>query len=293
MTQAGIEASRIDEDLVRALLREQFPDWAGLAVRAVEPGGNDHRTFRLGDELSVRLPSAPGYMPQVAKEQAWLPRLAPAVPLPIPVVRAKGEACDIFPAPWSVYGWLHGEPLAAASIDDPVRLAVDLAGFLVALRGVDPAGGPRPGLHSAYRGAPVAHWDDEVRDILNRLDGAERDRAAGTWRDAVVAPDAESAAWLHGDVAVSNLLVRDGALAAVIDFGCSAVGDPACDTVIIWTHFRGAAREAFRREYDVDEATWARGRGWALWKALIMLTNKPPAQRALARHVLDELFAGV
>ncbi|QIG41084.1 aminoglycoside phosphotransferase family protein [Microbacterium sp. 4R-513] len=288
-----MDALRIDAALVRTLIAEQFPEWAGLPVRPVEPGGNDHRTFRLGDDLSVRLPSAPGYVAQVAKEQTWLPRLAAAVPLPIPEVRGVGAASELFPAPWSVYGWLPGEPLAAASVDDPVRLATDLAAFLDALRGADTTGAPPPGQHSAFRGCTVSVWDDEMRDILLRVDGWERDRAAGIWRDALEAPVQGSPVWFHGDVAVSNLLIRDGALGAVIDFGCSGVGDPACDTVMVWTSFDGRAREVFRNIYDVDEATWARGRGWAVWKALIMITNKPPAQRALARHVLDQLLAGV
>ncbi|WP_109211019.1 MULTISPECIES: aminoglycoside phosphotransferase family protein [Microbacterium] len=293
MTSGPIDASRIDERLVRELVGEQFPQWAELDVRPVLPGGNDHRSFRLGDELSVRLPSAPGYVPQVAKEQSWLPRLAPHLPLPVPTVRGAGRPSALFAAPWSVYGWLPGRNAAVAAIDDHARLAEDLAGFLVALRAADPAGGPAPGLHSAFRGGPVAHWDDEMRDLLQRVQGRDRDIAEGIWRDALAAPSAAEPVWFHGDVAAANLLIRDGALAAVVDFGCAAVGDPACDTVPLWTMFEGAARDAFRETLAVDEATWARGRGWALWKALIMLTNKPPGQAEFARRVLGELLAGV
>ena len=293
VTGTSIDAARLDVPLVRALIGEQFPQWSGLPIRFVEPGGNDHRTFRLGDGLSVRLPSAPGYVPQVAKEQEWLPRLATSVPLPIPSVRGIGRPSAQFPAPWSVYDWLPGEPLAAGAVDDPVQFADDLAAFLVALRGADTTDAPAPGPHSAFRGCPVSVWDDEMKDLVRRVDGRERDFAEGLWRDALAAEFTGAPVWFHGDVAVSNLLVRDGRLSAVIDFGCSGVGDPACDTVIVWTYLDGRAREAFRERYDVDEATWARGRGWAVWKALIMLTNKPPEQRALARHVLDELLAGV
>jgi aminoglycoside phosphotransferase (APT) family kinase protein len=288
-----IDATRIDESLVRALLLEQFPEWSGLPLRRAAPGGNDHRTFRLGEDLSVRLPSAPGYVPQVQKEQTWLPRLGPSLPLPIPEVRGVGRPAELFPAPWSVYGWLDGRPAAAASVSDPVRFADDLAEFLVALRGVDAADGPAPGLHSAFRGGPVGHWDAEMHDLFARVRGRERDLAVGIWRDALDAVHSAPPVWLHGDVAVANLLIRDGALAAVIDFGCSAVGDPACDTVIRWTLFTGAARQAFHRRLAVDDATWARGRGWALWKGLIMLTNKPAGQAEFGRRVLDELFAEV
>jgi aminoglycoside phosphotransferase (APT) family kinase protein len=281
----------IDTALVNALVAEQFPRWSGLPVSAVAPGGNDHRTFRLGPDLSVRLPSAPAYVPQVGKEQTWLPRLAPHLPQPVPTLYGAGEPSALFPAPWSVYGWLSGEPASTATIADPTRFATDLAGFLVALRSVDPTGGPPPGEHSAFRGGPVGHWEAEMRDLLPRVRGRERDLAEGMWREALQTPLTGSPVWFHGDVAMSNLLTTDGRLSAVVDFGCSGVGDPACDTVIHWTYFTGASRRVFRDALGVDDATWARGRGWALWKALIMLTNKPPGQAELARHVLDELMA--
>jgi len=262
-------------------------------MRFVERGGNDHRMFRLGDDLVVRLPSAPGYVPQVDKEQTWLPRLAPMLPLPVPEVRGIGRPSAVFLAPWSIYDWVTGEPASAAAIDDPSRFAADLAGFLRTLRSADTAGAPGPGLHSAFRGGPLEHWDAEMRHILHRVHGAERDTASGIWRDALAASFTGPPAWFHGDVATDNRLVRDGVLGAVIDFGCSGVGDTACDTVILWTYFRGRARDVFRQELAVDEATWARGLGWTLWKALIMLINKPRGQSEFARRVLDHLLAGV
>ena len=290
MTDA-IDAARIDEKLAHALIVEQFPQWRDLPVRQVRNGGNDHRIFRLGESLSIRLPSAPDYVPQVRKEQTWLPRLRPALPLPIPAVEGIGEPSDLFPAPWSVYGWMAGEPASVTPVEDWGRFAADLAGFLMRLGEVDAAGAPAPGPHSAYRGGPLEHWDDEMGGILLRVHGRERDLAAGIWRDALAAPFSGKPQWFHGDVSLNNLLVQGGGLAAVIDFGCSGGGDPACDTVFRWTSRHAAARKQFRRDYAVDEATWARGRGWALWKGLIMITNKPPGQAEFARHVLDQLFA--
>jgi aminoglycoside phosphotransferase (APT) family kinase protein len=290
MTAEPIAAERIDESLVRALLREQFPPWAQLPLRRVEPGGNDHRIFRLGDDRSVRLPSAPGYVPQVRKEQVWLPRLAGGVPLPIPEVLGAGRPTPTFPAPWSIYGWMEGEPASRGGVADWAEFASDLARFLVGLRTVDPTGGPSPGLHSAFRGGPISHWDDEVRDLMPRVEGRERDLADGIWRDALAATFTGRSIWFHGDVSLHNLLLRHGRLAAVIDFGCSGVGDPACDTVFRWTAPSRPARVQFAKDYAADEGTWARGRGWALWKALIMLSNKPPEQARFARHVLDLLF---
>ena len=203
-----------------------------------------------------------------------------------------GRASATFPAPWSVYRWIEGRRPSPAEIRDDPRFASDLAGFLVALRSADTAGAPGPGLHSAFRAGPPDHWDLEMRDLVHRVTGLERDLARGIWHDALQARFDGAPVWVHGDTAIANLLVRDTpTLAAVIDFGCAAVGDPACDTVIRWTQLRGQARQAFVRELRLDDATWARGRGWALWKALIMLTNKPAGQAELARHVLDELFS--
>jgi len=285
-----VDADRIDEILITAMLEEQFPRWSHLPVRFVQEGGNDHRMFRLGHDLVVRVPRAPGYVPQVEKEQRWLPVLGPTLPLPIPLLRGAGRASELFPAPWSIYEWREGTPASRADIGDRIRFAEDLAQFLVALRGVDAAAGPRPGLHSAFRGGPLEHWDNEMADLLRRLNGDERDRAEAVWRDALAAPFDGQPVWVHGDVAAANLLVRNRRLDAVLDFGCAAVGDPACDTVILWTLFSGASQAAFRKQLQVDEATWTRGRGWALWKALIMITNIPAHQRRLARHVLEQLL---
>jgi aminoglycoside phosphotransferase (APT) family kinase protein len=284
---------RIDQSVVRALLAEQFPRWASREVRPVAHGGNDHRMFRVGDDLSARLPSAPGYVPQVRKEQQWLPRLAPELPLPIPAVAGRGEPSPHFAAPWSVYRWMPGAPASIAPPTDWGRFAADLAGFLRRLQAVDTSGAPDPGPHSAYRGGPVGHWDDEMGSLLQRVHGRERHLADGMWRDALDAPFTGPPVWFHGDVALGNLLVDDGELSAVIDFGCAGVGDPACDAVFRWTAPDAAARQQFHRDYDADEATWARARGWALWKGLIMLTNKPAGQAQFARDVLDRVFADV
>ncbi len=287
-----LDADAITEQLVQQLLSDQFPQWAALPVRRVVDGGNDHRMFRLGDRFSVRLPSAPGYVPQVDKERVWLPRLAPQLPLQIPQVLGRGRPSVLFPAPWSVYGWIQGRRAAPDDVRDDECFAADLADFLVALRsaGVDEA--PGPGLHSGFRGGPLRHWDDEMQGLVLRVSGRERDRAVAMWRDALDAPFSGVPVWVHGDTTIANLLVgADGRLCAVLDFGCAAVGDPACDTVLRWTQFRGEARRTFIRSLGVDDATWARGRGWALWKGLIMLTNTRAGQAESARYVLGELFA--
>ena len=262
--------------LVRCLISRTFPAWADLPVRRVDLDGWDNATFRLGDSLSVRLPSADGYVPQIAKEHRWLPALAPALPLPIPRPVAMSRPACGFPRPWSVYRWLEGDVAASAAITDPVTFADDLARFLVALRMVDATGGPAAGGHSFGRGGPLDTYDAETRAAVAALDGRiDVPAAIRTWEDALDRPWRGAPVWVHGDVSPSNLLVRDGRLAAVIDFGCCAIGDPACDTVMAWTWFSGIAETTFQGTLDLDADTWARGRGWALWKALITLRDLP------------------
>jgi aminoglycoside phosphotransferase (APT) family kinase protein len=300
-----VDKAAITPELVSRLVAAQFPQWAHLPVNPVQLDGWDNTTFRLGDDLAVRLPSAEGYVPQVDKEHRWLPVLAPQLPLPIPEPLAKGAPGGGFPRPWSVYRWLEGEHATAERVRDLGRFATDLAGFLAALYEIDPTGGPAYGRHSFSRGGPLRVFDRETREAISALN-AEIDAEAATkvWETALATTWHGPSMWVHGDVTGANLLVVDGRLAAVIDFGCSAVGDPACDVAIAWTFFFGSSREAFRNQLPLDDATWARGRGWALWKALISLVRartteaeqEDPALRfgwrLSARRVIEEVLAG-
>lgn len=280
---ATIDPVVIDEDLVRALVAEVFPRWADLPVRQVLPGGHDNRTFRLGEQLAVRLPSAEGYVPSVEREQRWLPVLAAALPLPIPEPVALGRPAAGFPWPWSVNRWIEGEPATTADIPDRARFAVDVADFLAALRAVDTTGAPAAGAHNFHRGGDLAVYRHEADAVLARLPDAELAAWAAQVLDRSFASRWDrSPVWVHGDVAVGNLLVRDGRLAAVIDFGGCAVGDPASDLVLAWTSLDHRAAEAFRDAVRLDDETWDRAAGWALWKALITLDD-PGSRRAIAR----------
>jgi aminoglycoside phosphotransferase (APT) family kinase protein len=288
--RAGIDAA-----LVKRLIGAQFPQWAGLAVTSVAREGWDNRTYRLGDDKTVRLPTAAGYVPAVAKENEWLPRLAPALPVSVPTVLGAGVPGEGYPFPWSVRGWLPGETADHARIDDPVRFAGEVAEFIKALQQCDTIGGPAAGEHSWYRGAPPAYYDDETRRCLAALDGRV-DTAAATevWDAALAAEWCGAPVWFHGDVAVGNLLLQDGRLTAVIDFGTSGVGDPACDLVIAWTLFSGESREAFRRAVGHDEGTWARARGWVLWKSLLTLSgciDTDPDLAAVDRRLIADVLA--
>lgn len=284
----------IDVPLVRQLIATQFPHWADLSIRPVASGGWDNRTFHLGDDMTVRLPSAEGYTPQVEKEQRWLPRLAPHLPLPIPVPLAQGSPGNGYPWHWSVYRWITGEPALYGRIDDLCAFAADLAHFLVALQRIDPSAGPLAGPHSFFRGASLLVYAAETLQAIAALDGEiDAETAAAVWDMACRSSWYRPPVWFHGDIAAGNLLVQDGRLSAVIDFGCSGVGDPACDLTIAWTFFSGTSREAFCAALPLDDATWARGRGWALWKALITLVeyrNTDLAKAEEARRVLSEVL---
>ncbi|WIM93720.1 aminoglycoside phosphotransferase family protein [Actinoplanes oblitus] len=257
----------IAAELVRRLVATQFPEWAGLPVREVATPGWDNRTFHLGDEMLVRLPSAGEYAGAVAKEQRWLPVLARQLPLPIPAPLAEGLPSADYPHPWSVYRWLDGEPAATATIADTDAFAVAIADFLLALQQIDAAGGPPPGQHNWFRGGPLRTYDAQMRSAAPGF--PDGDRLLAIWAEALAARWTGKPVWFHGDVAPGNLLVRDGKLSAVIDFGTSGVGDPACDLVIAWTFLPPASRRVFRERLAVDPGTWARGRGWAVWKAAI------------------------
>jgi aminoglycoside phosphotransferase (APT) family kinase protein len=285
----------IDTSLVKRLLAAQFPHWAGLPVTPAVPQGWDNRTFRLGERMTVRLPSAERYVAQVEKEHWWLPRLAPQLPLPIPVPLGRGVPADGYPWPWSVYRWIEGETATVGRIEDLVEFATTLADFLVTLQRIDPTGGPSPGPHNFFRGGSLRVYDSEARQALAALKGKIDTHAArAVWESALDPAWHGQPVWFHGDVAWGNLLVEEGRLSAVIDFGTSGVGDPSCDLAISWTLFGGESREAFRAVLQPDDATWARGRGWTLWKALITLAGHadPGLQEPREpRRVVEEVLA--
>jgi len=281
----------IDAALVSALVAEQLPHLAGLPVRPVPRQGWDNRTFRLGDELSVRLPSAEWYAAAVEKEERVLQYLDGRLPVTVPAVVAVGAPSRLFPHPWSVRRWLPGETVEAASTLDQVALAKDVGGMLAALRALPTEAGVAAGRHSFYRGSHPSAYSDQVQTALERLD-IDAEACAAIWLTATTSVWTSAPVWFHGDVAVGNLLVQRGRLSAVIDFGTCGVGDPACDLVLAWTHFRGEARTVFRAAAGLDDATWQRARGWALWKSLVVLSGQSsPDEGDEHRRILAEVLA--
>ncbi|HEY2698503.1 MAG TPA: aminoglycoside phosphotransferase family protein [Pseudonocardiaceae bacterium] len=281
-------------ELVHTLIAGQFPEWSRLPVRPVGKPGVDNKTFRLGEDKLVRMPRFSRWVGQVRREQRWLPVLAPHLPLAVPVPLAQGEPGDGYPFPWSVYAWLTGENASRAALADHEQAATDLAGFLGALWSIDATDGPPPEWSNGFRGVGVGDESDSavvawrIEKRIAALAGlVDTDALRAVYADAVAAPVwAKSPVWVHGDPAPGNLLIRDGRLSAVIDFGTLAVGDPAVDLIGAWTLLDPHGRDLFRAALDIDDATWARGRAWAL----SALLPAPDAVDDDARRNLAELI---
>ena len=282
-----------DAALVGRLIATQFPQWAGLPITPVPSAGTDNALYRLGNDLAVRLPRIAGATGQIARERRWLPRLARHLPLAIPAPLALGAPGAGYPWPWAVYRWLDGENATLDRLADPGAVALTLAEFIAALRRIDPTDGP-----PSPRGGPLAPRDRAVRAALAASrDFFDTDAALVAWEAALRAPAWDGPpVWSHGDIQSGNLLAQGGTLRAVIDWGCLGVGDPACDLMVAWNLFTPPIRAAFRAALAPDDATWARGRGWALSCAIIALPyyiHTNPGLVAISRHsiaaVLEEM----
>jgi len=282
----------VDLHIVQRLLAEQFPQWAGLPIERFPSYGTDNVLFRFGAELYVRLPRLRAEVPtwaidQIHKEAEWLPRLSSHLPVQVPAVVARGDPSEDYPYTWAVYQWLEGETPKRATVE----LARDVAAFLAALQRIDTTGAPA----TTSRAQPLAAHDSATRAALSCLHG-EIDVAAATraWERALEAPNWEGpSVWVHGDLLAANLLLRDGRLSAVLDWGSLCAGDPACDLMLAWSLLT-PVRNEFRAALDFDDSTWERGRGWALSQAVIALpyylhTNPPMV--AHARNAIAGVLA--
>lgn len=291
---AGIRPA-IDSTLARRLVDTQFPQWAELPLELLDPAGSDHVIYRLGEELSVRLPRHAGAIGQARKESEWLPRLAPHLPLAIPVPMGVGEPDFGYPWPWAVSRWLDGEVATVEALADSPAAAVELAEFLLALQRFAPAALPAEDAREDLTAEPLADRDRATRAAIVQVDGAF-DAAAMTdlWDAALDAPAWDRPpVWFHGDFHNGNLLTVDGRLSAVIDFGGLGVGDPACDLTIAFTLMSAGSRAAFRTTLGVDDATWLRGRGWALTTALSAYTAYAATSPRVAAQTTRQITAAL
>ncbi|MGH3134750.1 MAG: phosphotransferase [Gaiellaceae bacterium] len=299
MHTGKMHADEVDTDasLVRRLLAAQFAQWADLSIEPVRSAGTDNALYRLGDDMVVRLPRRERSTGTLKKERRWLPRLAPFLPLAVPVPLADGMPAEGYPFEWSVYRWLKGENATMERVTDLSRLATDLAQFVAALHQIDPTRGPSPGEHNVFRGEPLARRDAPTRAAIVSLRGAiDAGAVTAAWESALRSREWEHPpVWIHGDLDSRNLLVEEGRLSAVIDFGCLGVGDPACDVMVAWKVLSADTRDIFRAALSVDESTWARARGWVLSQALVALSyytvETNPVLVLEARRWLAEVLA--
>jgi len=285
-----------DASLVQRLMTAQFPQWARLPIQPVPSSGTDNALYRVGSDMVVRLPRIHWAVDDEGREHQWLPRLAPSLPVAIPLPIARGQPGEGYPWHWSIYPWLDGENPPLETVAESDSFAHEVAHFVATLHAVDPQDAPR-----ASRGVPLATWDGgRTRAAIDAARGLiDTEAAAAAWAAALRMPAwSGSPVWIHGDLMPGNLLVQRGRLSAVIDWGAFGLGDPATDLMVAWNTFRAKGRNAFRAALEVDDETWARGRGWALSTGLLALpyykdTNPVLADNATFRigEVLADYLA--
>jgi aminoglycoside phosphotransferase (APT) family kinase protein len=289
----------ITKSFASKLINEQFPQWENLPIKEVAIQGWDNRTFHLGNDMLIRLPSTATYALQVEKEQTWLPKLAPHITLHIPKPIEMGKPTDEYPWHWSIYQWLPGTSANMVQCDETnlAIIAKKLANFLHELHTIKTTNAPEPGKHNFFRGGDLAIYDEETKTALATLkDIIDIKKTSEVWQQALTSTWHKKPIWIHGDMSLDNILLNnDKQITAIIDFGLMAVGDPACDLTIAWTLLKNENRMIFKSAVNLDENTWQRARGWALWKALITLvaidnknSNKAKEQLRIINDIIYE-----
>ncbi len=291
MSKMHADEFHIDQRLVQKLIEQQFLEWKHLELKPVLSAGTDHALYRLGDEMVIRLPKIGWAVENVDREYLWLPKIAPCLPISVPLPVAKGQPTNEYPYPWSIYCWLEGNNPKVSSLQNPIALADELATFIRAMHSIDLANGP-----PSNRGVPLIEKDLETRQALIKLEETiDVPFVTQIWENALKAPQwSKPPVWIHGDLSPGNLLQVNGHLSAVIDFSMLGIGDPACDLIIAWNLLPSYARAIFRSALQVEDALWIRGRGWALSNALIAFPyykDTNPTLADNARHVISEVIA--
>ncbi|GAB2794350.1 aminoglycoside phosphotransferase family protein [Streptomyces chlorus] len=258
----------VDESVVRSLLKAQRPEWADLSLSPAG-AGTDNTMYRLGDDLLIRLPRTSGNGESLRKELDWLPRLAPLLSCPIPEPVHAGTPTNDFPLLWSVYRWIDGDEARPDTIQDWASFGADLAAVVRELHGIGLMGATRAGELSWYRGGglePCDEWISGCFDDCRSTVGSELDvdTLERLWRAALALPEPSGPqVWLHGDLKPTNLLVRDGRLHALIDFGGLSIGHPDAEHATLWD-LPPQARQAYWDTVNLDTPAWTRARAWAI-----------------------------
>lgn len=279
----------INKKLVQNLINEQFPQWKDLVIEPVAKSGHDNRTFHLGSKMTVRLPSGKGYAAQVEKELTWLPYLQKNLTMTISSPIAKGYPSCGYPFSWSINKYIEGDTLTKQNINNLNEFADDLAKFLKEFQKIDTTNGPQAGLHNYYRGGDLAVYHNETIEALENLKTVlPTELLLKIWQRALNASVSDLNVWVHGDIAPGNLLVKNGKLAAVIDFGVLGVGDSSCDYAMAWTFFEEESRQRFLKK--LDQGMIDRACGWALWKALITYNSDEAERAENAQYTINEII---
>jgi aminoglycoside phosphotransferase (APT) family kinase protein len=284
----------INHEVVRHLLDTQFPAWRDEPLLLLDAFGTDHVIFRLGDDKTVRLPRIEGATNALRKEQQWLAYLAPHLPLEIPKVIAIGEPNDAYPYPWAIHSWLEGDNISISRLHNPQQAVADLAQFVIALRSI-PTDIAKHDIPQSSRNVALAKRDEATRYMIAQLkETHDTIQMTHIWDKCLQAEAWDGRrVWIHTDLQAGNLLMRDGALSAVIDWGMLGMGDPAVDLQVAWNLLTPDLRRIFRDEVQADDATWQRGRGWALSVAVIALpyyVERNPWLANIARHTLEQVL---
>lgn len=283
--------------LAKRLIAHQFPEYNHLPVYEVEAQGHDNRTYRLGNDMLIRMPTAEPYALKVPKEHELLPKLATHLSVMIPKPIKMGKPSKDYPYPFSIYRWLEGKSANHLQMDckalEPI--AGELAAFLKELQSIQDLDGPHPGQHNWWRGDHISVYEQGAKtQIANLAAIIDTQAALALWQKACETKWQKNLVWIHGDFAAGNILIKDNKLNAVIDFGGTGIGDPACDLVIAWTYLSGNARNIFIKAMDLDEDTWLRAKAWALWKAtfeLCQIEDKTTHEALLQRKIIEEVIS--
>ncbi len=292
MSTSKMHADEIDIDtaLVQKLLENQFPSWAGLPLGVIRPEGTDNAMYKLGSDKVIRLPRMEKSAVNVEKELLWLPTLSPLLPIEIPRILGKGNSEVGYPFPWLICRWLKGKNPDTENILDHHQAAIDLGNFVSAMQKINSTNGPK-----CSRGQPLSSRDQETRQSITLLsDIYDTKLLTHIWQSVVETPVwSGDPVWIHGDLHAGNLLAENGRVTAVVDFGTMGVGDPACDIMVAWTLLTRETREIFRSIVQPDDATWARGRGWALHLGIVgypYYRTSNPIFACVAKRAIDEVL---
>ncbi|WP_058636339.1 aminoglycoside phosphotransferase family protein [Aureimonas ureilytica] len=258
--------------LIEAVLRDTGAGWAGLPIRPVPSTGTDNHLFRIGDCHVLRLPRRASAVPLLVKELDWLPRLQ-GLPLAVPRLRLRTEIDVGWPCPFGLWDWIEGNIASSSALADPVAAARALAEFLRVLQSLPSQRAPMAGESNHQRGVALTDISERTQAAIGAVaDEVDVRRAHSLWERALCERYASPGVWLHGDLKADNLIAREGVLVGVIDWGLSAVGDPAVDYAAAWSWVDPAARAAFRDACALSESDWLRAKAWALYGAVIALS---------------------